>query len=223
MDFELTQQKQTGFLDSFTLKMIAIITMVIDHVGYIFFPENMTFRAIGRIAFPIFCFLIVEGFHHTRSHTNYLIRLCVFALPSEIPFDLAFFGTVMDWGHQNVFITLALGLASIFCLEEMNTKKIYSIPFVLIFAASYLVHCDYGIGGVLLICMFYLTRETPWMRLILTALILYIFFGAFELYGLIAMVFITFYNGKRGPQVKMLFYWFYPVHLLVLYAIAHYL
>lgn len=223
MDFELTQQKQTGFLDSFTLKMIAIITMVIDHVGYIFFPENMTFRAIGRIAFPIFCFLIVEGFHHTRSHTNYLIRLCVFALLSEIPFDLAFFGTVMDWGHQNVFITLALGLASIFCLEEMNTKKIYAIPFVLIFAASYFVHCDYGIGGVLLICMFYLTRETPWMRLILTALILYIFFGAFELYGLIAMVFITFYNGKRGPQVKMLFYWFYPVHLLVLYAIAHYL
>ncbi len=223
MDFELTQQKQTGFLDSFTLKMIAIITMVIDHVGYIFFPENMTFRAIGRIAFPIFCFLIVEGFHHTRSHTNYLIRLCVFALLSEIPFDLTFFGTVMDWGHQNVFITLALGLASIFCLEEMNTKKIYAIPFVLIFAVSYLVHCDYGIGGVLLICMFYLTRETPWMRMILTALILYIFFGAFELYGLIAMVFITFYNGKRGPQAKMLFYWFYPVHLLVLYAIAHYL
>ena len=223
MDFELTQQKQTGFLDSFTLKMIAIITMVIDHVGYILFPENMTFRAIGRIAFPIFCFLIVEGFHHTRSHTNYLIRLCVFALLSEIPFDLAFFGTVMDWGHQNGCITLALGLASIFCLEEMNTKKIYAIPFVLIFAASYLVHCDYGIGGVLLICMFYLTRETPWMRMILTALILYIFFGAFELYGLIAMVFITFYNGKRGPQAKMLFYWFYPVHLLVLYAIAHYL
>ena len=67
------------------------------------------------------------------------------------------------------------------------------------------------------------TRETPWMRFILTALILYIFYGSFELYGLIAMVFITFYNGKRGPQVKMLFYWFYPVHLLVLYAIAHYL
>lgn len=222
MDFELTQ-KQSGFLDSFTLKMIAIITMVIDHVGYIFFPEDMVFRAIGRIAFPIFCFLIVEGFHYTRSHTNYLIRLCVFAILSEVPFDLAFFGTVMDWCHQNVFLTLAFGLATIFCLEEMNTKKIFAIPFVLLFAASYFVHCDYGIGGVLLICMFYLTRETPWMRLILTALILYVFFGAFELYGLIAMVFIAFYNGRRGPQVKMLFYWFYPVHLFILYAIAHYL
>lgn len=222
MDFEMTE-KQSGFLDSFTLKMIAIISMLADHIGYIFFPQDMVFRAVGRIAFPIFCFLIVEGFHHTRNHTNYLIRLCIFAIISEIPFDLAFFGTLMDWGHQNVFLTLAFGLAAIFCLEEMNTKRIYAIPFVLIFAASYFVHCDYGIGGVLLICMFYLTRETPWMRFILTALILYIFYGSFELYGLIAMVFITFYNGKRGPQVKMLFYWFYPVHLLVLYAIAHYL
>ncbi len=222
MDFEMTE-KQSGFLDSFTLKMIAIISMLADHIGYIFFPQDMVFRAVGRIAFPIFCFLIIEGFHHTRNHTNYLIRLCIFAIISEIPFDLAFFGTLMDWGHQNVFLTLAFGLAAIFCLEEMNTKRIYVIPFVLIFAASYLVHCDYGIGGVLLICMFYLTRETPWMRFILTALILYIFYGSFELYGLIAMVFITFYNGKRGPQVKMLFYWFYPVHLLVLYAIAHYL
>lgn len=222
MDFEITE-KQSGFLDGFTLKMIAIISMLADHIGYIFFPQDMVFRAVGRIAFPIFCFLIIEGFHHTRNHTNYLIRLCIFAIISEIPFDLAFFGTLMDWGHQNVFLTLAFGLAAIFCLEEMNTKRIYAIPFVLIFAASYLVHCDYGIGGVLLICMFYLTRETPWMRFILTALILYIFYGSFELYGLIAMVFITFYNGKRGPQVKMLFYWFYPVHLLVLYAIAHYL
>ena len=222
MDFEITE-KQSGFLDGFTLKMIAIISMLADHIGYIFFPQDMAFRAVGRIAFPIFCFLIIEGFHHTRNHTNYLIRLCIFAIISEIPFDLAFFGTLMDWGHQNVFLTLAFGLAAIFCLEEMNTKRIYAIPFVLIFAASYFVHCDYGIGGVLLICMFYLTRETPWMRFILTALILYIFYGSFELYGLIAMVFITFYNGKRGPQVKMLFYWFYPVHLLVLYAIAHYL
>ncbi len=222
MDFEL-EEKQVGFLNNFTLKMIAIITMLIDHIGYIFFPQTMAFRAIGRIAFPIFCFLIVEGFHHTRNHTNYLIRLCIFALISEIPFDLAFFGTLFDWGHQNVFITLALGLAAIFCLEEMNTKRIYGIPFVLLLVTSYLIQCDYGIGGVLLICIFYLTRETPWIRLILTTLTLYLFFGAFELYGLIAMVFITFYNGKRGLPVKMVFYWFYPVHLLILYGIAHYL
>jgi len=96
------------------------------------------------------------------------------------------------------------------------------LPFVFILITAYFLHCDYGIGGVLLICMFYLTRETPWVRLILCALILYVFYGGLELYGLIAMIPITLYNGKRGPNIKMFFYWFYPVHLLVLYAIATY-
>lgn len=212
-----------GFLNSFTLKIIAIICMVIDHVGYIFFPKILLFRAIGRIAFPIFCFLIVEGFFHTRSHLNYLIRLTVFAVLSEIPFDLALHQTPVDWQYQNVFFTLALGLIAIFCLEEMNAKRIFWIPLALTWLAAYLSNCDYSIGGVLLICMFYVTRETPWVRFILCALILYVFFNAFELYGLIAIIPITLYNGKRGPSTKMIFYWFYPVHLLLLYGIACYL
>lgn len=216
--------KTKGILDNFTLKMIAIITMLIDHIGYIFLNPSTSqyaiFRGVGRIAFPIFCFLIVEGFHHTRSHVNYLIRLCIFALISEIPFDLAFRGTLFDWSHQNVFITLALGLASIFCLEEMNNRRIFSIPLVLIWVASYLIHCDYGIAGVLLINIFYLTKKSPWMRLVLAALVLYMFFGAKELYALIAFPLIMLYNGKRGPSPKMLFYWFYPVHLLVLHFLS---
>lgn len=215
--------KSFGFLNSFSLKLIAIVSMLTDHIGYIFFPGEPIFRAIGRLAFPIFCFLIVEGFHHTRSHLNYLTRLIVFAILSEIPFDLAFYGHIFDLHHQNVFITLAFGLAAIFCLEEMNTERRYVLPFVFILAASYFLHCDYGIGGVLLICMFYLTRETPWVRLVLFVLILYLFYGNLELYGLIAIIPITLYNGKHGPNIKMFFYWFYPVHLLVLYAIATYL
>lgn len=215
--------KSFGIFNSFSLKVIAIICMLVDHVGYIFFPSEPVFRIIGRLAFPIFCFLIVEGFHHTRNHLNYLIRLSIFAILSEIPFDLAFYGKIFDLQHQNVFITLALGLASIFCLEEMNTQRRFTIPFVLVIMAGYFSHCDYGIGGVLLICMFYLTRKSPWTRLFLCGLILYLFFGAFELYGFAAMIPITFYNGKRGPNIKMFFYWFYPVHLLILYAISVYL
>lgn len=217
------ENKDFGFLNNFTLKMIAIISMVIDHVGLIFFPAIPAFRAVGRIAFPIFCFLIVEGFYHTRSHLNYLIRLTLFAILSEIPFDLAFRNTMFDWGHQNVFFTLVLGLLAIFCLEEMNTTKKFAIPLILIWGTAIVLRCDYGIGGVLLICIFYITRETPWVRLILCALVLYVFYNTSELYGLIAMLPITFYNEKRGPSTKMLFYWFYPVHLLVLYALATYL
>lgn len=217
-------QQKKGVFDSFTLKMIAIITMVIDHVGYMMIDSSTAtydvFRGIGRVAFPIFCFLIVEGFHHTRSHVNYLIRLCIFAILSEIPFDLAFHGQLFYWGKQNVFITLALGLAAIFCLEEMNNRKVYVIPLVLIYAAAYFAHCDYGLGGVLLITIFYETRKMPLAKIILVGLLLYLFYGPWEMYGLIALPFILLYNGKRGMDMKMFFYWFYPLHLLVLYFIS---
>ena len=212
-----------GFINNFTLKIIAIITMVIDHIGYIFIPTSTSyyaiFRAIGRISFPIFCFLIVEGFFHTRSHVNYLIRLTIFALLSEIPFDLAFHNSLFYWEAQNVFVTLALGLFAIFCLEELNNRRRFIIPLVLIGVAAMLSHCDYGIGGVLLICMFYLTRHTPFIRVMMTGLILYMFYNPSELYGMLALVPIMCYNGKRGPRAKMVFYWFYPVHLLILYGL----
>lgn len=214
------EEKTIKCLDNFTLKMLAILSMLIDHVGYIFFPGETIFRAIGRVAFPIFCFLLVEGFHHTRSHVDYLIRLSIFALLSEIPFDLAFFGTMFNWQHQNVFITLALGLISIFCLEEMNNRRRFIFPLILTWAVAYFVHSDYGLGGVVLICMFYMTRNTPWTQLFLCTFILYIFFGSFELYGVFAMIPIGLYNGKRGASAKMVFYWFYPLHLLLLYALT---
>ncbi len=215
----------SGFLNNFTLKMIAILTMLIDHIGYVFIPNTTSyyaiFRAIGRISFPIFCFLIVEGFFHTRSHVNYLIRLLIFALLSEIPFDLAFHKTLFYWNTQNVFITLALGLFAIFCLEEMNNRRRYVIPLLLVGCVAYFSHCDYGLGGVLLICCFYITRETPWMRALITSLILYMFYQPSELYGILALIPIAFYNGERGPQTKMFFYWFYPLHLLILYGITY--
>lgn len=216
------ETKQQGLFNNFTLKMIAIISMLIDHVGYVLFPNELIFRAIGRIAFPIFCFLVVEAFFHTRSTWNYLMRLCVFAILSEIPFDLTFFGEFYHPEKQNVFITLALGLCAIFCLEEMTSRRVFVIPFAVILALAYFCNCDYGAGGVLLICMFYKTKDNKMIQCLLCTLILYLFYGAFELYGLIAMIPILLYNGNRGPALKMIFYWFYPVHLLLLYFIANF-
>lgn len=217
------EKQEFGLFNNFTLKLIAVITMLIDHIGCVLFPGEPIFRAIGRISFPIFCFLIVEGFYHTRSHVNYLIRLCLFAILSEIPFDLTFFHTMADWNHQNVFITLALGLISIFCLEELNGSRIFVLPLILTWIAAYFSHCDYGIGGVLLICVFYRTKDMPLVRLILCALVLYIFFGDFELFALFSLIPIYLYNGKKGPSTGRIFYWFYPAHLLVLYFLQHYL
>ena len=214
-------------LNSFTLKMIAIISMLIDHIGYIFLPGTeyySLFRGIGRIAFPIFCFLIVEGFQHTKSPMNYLMRLIVFAFISEVPFDLAFFGTTFNMKNQNVFFTLAIGLACLFCLEEMNRRRWFAIIFLLLFATAYFIKCDYGVGGVLLICMFYLTKDSFWVSFVLAGLIFYMFYGTAELLGLISLILIFFYNGKRGyNKAQWFFYVFYPLHLLILYGISVYL
>lgn len=105
----------------------------------------------------------------------------------------------------------------------MNNRRIYVLPLILTWGAAYFLHCDYGIGGVIFISILYQTKETPWIRFILSALVLYLFWGTFELFGLFALIPITFYNGKRGPSAQMLFYWFYPLHLLILYAIKTFL
>jgi hypothetical protein len=101
----------------------------------------------------------------------------------------------------------------------MNTNKNYVFLLVLVWIVSSVIRCDYSIGGVLLICLFYKTRNTPWVRFLLCALLLYVFYGSVEMYGLFALIPISLYNGKRGPSAKMLFYWFYPVHLFILYGI----
>lgn len=222
------QEKSQGFMNGFTLKLIAVIAMTIDHIGYIFIDPNTSaylyFRGIGRIAFPIFCFLIVEGFHHTKSPLNYLFRLSVFALLSEVPFDLAFFGTIFDPNHQNVFVTLALGLACLFCLEEMKSRQWFGIFFIILLTISFFIRCDYGIGGVLMICMFYVTKDSIWVRIILFGLICYVFFGVSELPALFSLIFIYLYNGKRGTnKMQWFFYCYYPLHLMILYSINTYL
>ena len=105
------QQEKAVGLSGSTLKLIAIVTMFIDHLGVVAFETQISnymvpyyiMRLIGRLAFPIFCFLLVEGFFHTRDVKKYALRLLVFAFISEIPFDLAFNRQLFYWRHQNVF------------------------------------------------------------------------------------------------------------------------
>lgn len=251
-------------MSSFTLKMIAIISMLIDHIGVIFIPNDdpkyqmlyLIFRCIGRLAFPIFCFLIVEGFYHTRDVKRYLTRLGIFALISEIPFDLAFYhynfhtDVITDLSHyingdnlrlvirlfnnQNVFITLFLGLLTIYIMDTVDKKlerKIFELNFynalitLVSCAVAVLVRSDYSCLGVLLITAFYLFRGSKSLCGISIFLILGFLTGDF-LYGVCAtltIIFIMNYNGTKGKDVKYLFYIFYPAHLFLLYLIKLFL
>lgn len=242
-------------MSSFALKMIAIITMLIDHITAVFVPTDSWFyivgRGIGRLAFPIFVFLLVEGFYHTSNIKNYLKRLGVFALISEIPFDLAFYNSFFKDGnikvdlpqifsdpyifdtvikrfmqHQNVFFTLFIGLGTIYLISLIEKKYSKHMIYVNILNAivtivacfvAVILRTDYSILGVLLIVAYYLFRGSKALLVIST---LIISGDILQAVSALSIIPISFYNGKRGKNIKYFFYAFYPGHLLLLYFIS---
>lgn len=239
-------------LSGSALKMIAVIAMLLDHVGaVIVYPlyQNHIFtnmhlwyyiyyimRDIGRIAFPIYAFLLVEGFAHTRSRVKYAGNLLLFAIISEVPFDLALRHELKHL-TDNVFFTLFLALLCIWCIDtlqnqvdqKMKNASIqvrllgYLIVVLVITAAfaamGYLIDSDYDMFGVILVSIFYLFRYSRLFQGILG----YTSFCAKWPWSFPAFFLIQIYNGKRGIGLKYFFYAFYPVHLIILYYISKYL
>ncbi len=282
-------------MSSMVLKLIAVMTMLLDHVASsCFVPwgianirlESMDWlmnrmtvywlaRLIGRIAFPIYCFLIVEGVAHTRNWKKYAMRLGILALISEIPFDFGLHNLTVnlakpnvwqqliqnsDWQHQNVFFTLLLGMLAVQFLKSSQRaitcfqKKRQSegqplgrivsllwilryvvwamLTWVLAYIAEYVLCTDYGNGGVIMISimglMYEYWEDWLWMiprqviRVFFCALGLFVccqvLNNSFEMYGMLALLPIALYNGKKGFSSKALqygFYVFYPLHLIV--------
>lgn len=206
-------------LTSYQLKWIAIITMVIDHVGAVLFPGEWAFRYVGRISFPIFCFLLTEGFRYTRDVRKYMMRLGGFALVSEVPYDLAFHGSAVDLGYQNVFFTLLLGVVLMYMLERSHEIPLKAMEILLAMAAADFLRTDYSFKGILLIAVFYLLRENLWLKTVCGAAWNFIWNGSIQGYGALAMVPIAMYSGERGRSMKYFFYVFYPAHLVVLFLV----
>lgn len=255
------------FLTGNSLKVIAVLTMVIDHLCKIVlqwllsnywggmvdngqmsweqFQQIDNFirfdlQSVGTIAFPLFCFLLAEGFRYTRDKKRYIGLMFIFALISEIPFDIGFFSEYSQMEgtfpfylkYQNVFFTLFLGLLTLVCLErlscksEIRTEKIKSVILQVICVAvlalvAELIRCDYGMQGILYIAAFYVCRNH---RIYQVLLFLLAYMGATgnqpPLCTLLACLIILLYNGKRGKlKLKYFFYAFYPAHILVLYLI----
>ncbi len=229
------------FLNGFHLKLIAICTMLIDHMGYTLFPGVMWLRCVGRVAFPIFCFLIAEGCVYTHDRKKYALRLLVFALLSEIPYNLMNSGMIWDPYDQNVLWTLLTG-ALVCWLIDWALKKCTPLSFVLtgaaMVAAYWLLEAfrtDYGGWGMLLVAAFYGVHRAPSgavVKMIAQAFGLAFFslgvmggYLSIELWSLVSLAPIWLYNGQRGFSHKAVqygFYAFYPVHILILSLIAMY-
>lgn len=184
-------------------------------------------RMIGRIAFPIFCFLLVEGFVHTSNAKKYAIRLGAFALISEIPFDLGFQSKVLEFAYQNVFFTLLIGFVTLMVYKKVEEKEfqnrftkilIQILVGMIGMLAAQLLRTDYGAVGVMAIVLFYVLRENRFYQ-IASGCILFIE----EMTALFAFLPIMIYNGKRGSNVKWAFYIFYPAHLLLLFVISYFM
>lgn len=228
------------------LKLLACGSMLLDHIGASCLEAgllapfyagqapapaglvqlDMALRLIGRLAFPIYCFLLVEGFCHTRSAPRYLLRLALFALVSEVPFDLAIFGRAFYSGYQNVYFTLALGLLCLMLLRGaeqhglagLDLRLAQGAALLLCGGAAWLLHTDYDWFGVALIAALYLLRAQPRRQLAAGCLL-----TCWEGTAPLAFLPIARYSGTRGfcPRWAQIgFYLFYPAHLLALAAVT---
>lgn len=206
-------------LNTFQLKCIAIVTMLIDHVGVVIFPGHMGFRVIGRLSFPIFCFLLVEGFYHTKDVKKYMMRLGIFALISEIPHDLAFYKVFLEFEKQNVFFTLLLGVVLMYHLQRTNRGYVKSCYVLLAMWIALVTGMSYDYRGILLIMVYYVCRNNFSAKCIMGAMWNFLWTGV-QRYGALASILIALYNGERGKSIKYIFYVFYPVHLLILYFLS---
>ncbi len=213
------------YLSGFQLKWLAIITMTIDHVGTVLFPQVIWLRIIGRLAFPIFCFLIVEGCKHTHNMKAYMGRLLLFAVLSEIPYNLAIGGSIIDRPGVNIFFTLFLGVATISVLVQCTKEwQRMAVIGVVILAMECLgIHFDYGATGVILIVGLYYYGEKLGTMLAVLLLVNVVLFGGIQCFGVLAIVPISLYNGTRGFPMKHFFYVYYPLHLLVLWGLSYWI
>lgn len=215
------------------LKLLACIAMLLDHIGATVFPST-TLRIIGRIAFPIYCFLLAQGVKHTRNPLNYLLRLAIGTVISELPFDYLFSGS-FDWGYQNVMLTLFLGVAMLLLMRAVPKAFLRPLLILPFYILAELCQCDYGGNGILMIALFGLF-ESHLVQLLGLLLINYLFdsytvslFGLqipIQMFAVLAIVPIALCSGKqltRNRFIQWGFYLFYPAHLAVLLLVCRFI
>lgn len=230
------------------MKMIAFFLMLCDHIGFMLIENGMLYgqnamywnmalkttegqkwymiarilRILGRLSFPIFAFFVAEGFQHTGSVYRYARRMLFFAVISEVPFDLACYGTFVYPEYQNVLFTYFLAILAMALMQKARRKLWLQIPVAAIFSfAAYFLHSDYGALGVALICLLYLLRNEAKPRLLLGAVISACESAKFFGVSALSFLLLSLYRGNRGKaRLKYFFYLMYPAHLLLFYLLV---
>ncbi|MCL2080988.1 MAG: conjugal transfer protein TraX [Oscillospiraceae bacterium] len=236
-------------MTSFTLKWLAVITMLIDHVGVALIPGGtpayFVCRAVGRLAMPLFAFMIAEGYFYTKNYGKYMSRLIIFAFISEIPFDLILRGRFPSWDNQSIMVTFVVALAGLYFFDRFAAAdKRFSALLALLASAfaAQLFNADYGAYGILIVFVFYFYRGRP--RLLAAwysaAVIIFAVLGAvsempytnnvilslltgFALFSLIPILLYSKHRkkGYTAPVWQYFFYIFYPAHMMILYILSN--
>ncbi len=226
-----------GALPFFTgnqLKIIGLVAMTCDHVGYMFFPDVMLLRIIGRLAMPIFAWMIAEGCAYTRNRRQYLLQLAILSLLCQVVYFVTTGSLFMC-----IIVTFTLSVLLIYALDHLRKKKSATaalhalLSVALVITATVIIPAintgtdfdvDYGLWGVLLAVGIYFGRN-HWEKLLLAALLLVLLAadkGGVQWWSLLTLVLLAVYNGQRGKgRMKWLFYFYYPLHLAVLQGIAY--
>ena len=236
--------KKLKCIDALTLKLMAMFLMLLDHTWATVWGVPW-FTMVGRLALPIFAFQIAEGFYHTSDRKKYIRRMLVFALISEIPFNLIVANNILYPYHQNVMFTFLIALLLMNWMENAkgNLKKfilVTAASIVMAFVLGLLLFVDYFHYGIFTVLVFYWTRNMKFGWILQLLGLLYIndamaglqltvnLFGQTVEFGqqmlaVLALIPIWLYNGKQGyhsKTVQYLCYGFYPAHMLVLYVLA---
>lgn len=215
------------------LKIIALITMTCDHVGLQLFPQYEIWRIIGRLALPLYAYMIAEGCQHTRNRKKYLLNILGLAFLCQIVYFVA-----ENSLYQCILITFSMSICFIYMIDYAKEKKtigswilattagfiiwFVSVPLPILLDASTDFEIDYGFWGILLPVIIYFAPNTYKVLATLIALIpICIELGSIQWYCLLAVLLLAFYSGKRGKvNMKSVFYIYYPVHLVCIYLIG---
>lgn len=234
------------FLSGNLIKILACIFMTFDHIGLICFPNIVIFRIIGRLAMPLFAYMISEGAYYTKNRIKYLLNLLIFGIPIQIVYQI-----VMNDIHMNIMLTFSCSLIIIFLIDsiiksfkekdfkcDIIIKIISTIIITLtIIVLFYFIHFDYSYFGLFIPIVLYFTKskyidqnykifDSNYFRIMILALFLVIraiVYGSYTIYAVIACLILLFYNDKKGRiNLKYFFYLFYPLHIVVIYLINYF-